>query len=589
MAKLEYTFKQKNIERLIVLFSGIADFNDANEMISVISGIRDFFLKQEDYESLLELLKSQHLSVRDAERREYGDFQTPENLTDKICSLLKMSIEPKVMIEPTFGKGSFIISALKNLPFIKYIFGIEIHEKYVWHSKFRILDYFIENANSNKPAIFLFNADVFDFDWSVIYNTFRESLLVLGNPPWITNSELSSLNSSNVPQKSNFKNHKGLDAITGKGNFDIGEFVVLTMLNAFSNFPGSMAMLLKNSVIKNLVYDLKKTNYKISKLRSFSFNAKKHFNASVEASLFTCNFNHTQSNLVCSTYSLSKPNIREKTFGWFKGKFISNIELYQANSSYDGTCPFIWRQGVKHDNSKVFELTKIEGKLYNGFHEHVCVEEERIFGSVKSSDIKGQIINEPRKYVIITQTYLGEQTSDLAKKYPKLYAYLHSKKHLLQKRKSSIYINKPDFSIFGIGEYSFKPFKVAISGLYKKPAFSLILPESEKPLMLDDTCYFIGFDRLSHAIFSWLLLNNICVLNLLECITFKDAKRPYTKDVLMRIALDKIAADVGYHIINSQLEKLNNQVKYRFDRNDWEYFLDTMKRRSQHKNQLALF
>jgi len=33
MAKLEYTFKQKNIERLIVLFSDIADFNDANEMI----------------------------------------------------------------------------------------------------------------------------------------------------------------------------------------------------------------------------------------------------------------------------------------------------------------------------------------------------------------------------------------------------------------------------------------------------------------------------------------------------------------------------------------------------------------------------
>lgn len=589
MEKLEYTFRQKNIEQLKVRFSGITDFNDANEMISMISGMRDFFLKQEDYESFLELLQTEHFLVRDTDRREYGDFQTPENLTDQICNFLKIGIEPKVMVEPTFGKGSFIISALKNLTCLKYIFGVEIHEKYVWHSKFRILEYFVENAISNKPSIFLFNADVFNFDWSVIYNTCQESLLVLGNPPWITNSELSLLNSSNVPRKSNFKKHKGFDAITGKGNFDIGEFVVLTMLNAFSNYPGNMAMLLKNSVIKNLVYDLRKTNYKISKLRSFSFNAKEHFNASVEASLFTCNFNHAQSDLVCSIYGLSQPKIREKTFGWLNGKFISNIELYKANSKYDGTCPFEWRQGVKHDNSKVFELTKVEDKLYNGFHEQVCVEEERIFGIVKSSDIKGQVINEPRKYVLITQTYLGEQTADLANRYPKLFAYLHSKKHLLEKRKSSIYLNKPDFSIFGIGEYSFKPFKVAISGLYKKPSFSLILPENKKPLMLDDTCYFIGFDRLSDAIFSWLLLKDIHILDLLECITFQDAKRPYTKDVLMRIALDKIAADVGYHIINDQLEKFNTQFPYRFDHNDWEYFLYTMSRTSQHKNQLALF
>jgi len=38
------------------------------------------------------------------------------------------------------------------------------------------------------------------------------------NPPWVTNSQLSALNSNNLPAKSNFKQAKGIDAITGKQN-----------------------------------------------------------------------------------------------------------------------------------------------------------------------------------------------------------------------------------------------------------------------------------------------------------------------------------------------------------------------------------
>ncbi len=586
MNKLEYQFHQKRIEYLKQRFSEVTDFREANEIISAISGLMDFFPEQADYLSFLELLKRQRLVVRDEERREYGDFQTPDHLTDEVCTFIKGDIQPRVLIEPTFGKGSFILSALKNLPSLKKIFGVEIHEQYVWHSKFRILEYFIDHPDSNRPEIFLFNADVFDFDWKEIRNSCEEPLLIFGNPPWVTNAELSSLGSSNIPRKSNFKRHKGLDAITGKGNFDIGEFVVLTMLNEFSSMSGSIVMLLKNSVIKNLVYDLRKTNYKISNLRSFSFDAKEHFGASVEASLFTCDFNQTRSNLACSVYSLSKPAVVQNSFGWVKDKFVSNIEFYQASSKYDGVCPFEWRQGVKHDNSKIFELEKVGGKTYNGFDEEVCVEEERIFGIVKSSDIKGQIISRPRKYVIITQTYLGEDTSRLSEKFPMLFNYLNSKREFLENRKSSIYAGKPEFSIFGIGEYSFKPFKVAISGLYKTPSFTLILPENNKPLMLDDTCYFLSFDQLSDAVFTWLLLKDRRTLDLLKCIIFEDAKRPYTKEILMRIALDEIASDAGYDMIATQLEELQKQFEIGLDYEVWEKFLDKMKR---HQEQLALF
>lgn len=48
--------------------------------------------------------------------------------------------------------------------------------------------------------------------------------------------------------------------MTGKGNFDIAEFITLKMLDLFQNVEGNLLVLVKNSVIKNIVSDQAKTN-----------------------------------------------------------------------------------------------------------------------------------------------------------------------------------------------------------------------------------------------------------------------------------------------------------------------------------------
>ena len=100
--------------------------------------------------------------------------------------------------------------------------------------------------------------------------------------------------------------------------------------------------------------------------------------------------------------------------------------------------------------------------------------------------------------------------------------------------------------MFGIGDYSFKPYKVAISGLHKQPYFSLLTPIGNKSVILDDTCYFIGFDHYADALFTASILNSQIILNFLEAIVFKDAKRPYTKELLMRIDLAKAAQSLNF-------------------------------------------
>jgi hypothetical protein len=378
-----------------------------------------------------------------------------------------------------------------------------------------------------------------------------------------------------MPTKSNLKNLKGLDAITGKGNFDIGEFISLLMLRNFSTLHGKMAFLIKNSVIKNLVHDLRKFNFNISNIKTYKIDAKNYFNASVEASLFTCDFNQSNDEFICESFENLSDNSYSIKFGWFKDKFISDINAYKNNSKYDGHSPYEWRQGVKHDSAKVFELIKNDTHYLNGLHEHVDIEDDLVYGLIKSSDLKNDVVGHPRKYVIIPQRFIGEDTRYLKERYPKLFAYLSSHEDLLNRRKSSIYRNKPKFSIFGIGDYAFKPYKIAISGLYKFPHFSIVLPENDKCLMLDDTCYFLSFDELEPAVFTWSILTDKKAHDLLKAISFRDAKRPYTKEILMRISIDKIAVEKKIEEIYDKILELEIDVPLQTNADSWNKYLNS--------------
>jgi hypothetical protein len=588
MENIYKLFNYQNIDFLWGRLKNYKNYFDANNVLKELSGINNFFEDQFSYLDFHGTIEKDLSYVADSERREYGDFQTPDELTDQICSLLeKNNVDPNCIIEPTFGKGSFILSSLRYFKSVRYVLGIEIYDEYVWVAKLRILKHFLDHPECTRPDIFLFNKDIFAFDFSPIINSVAEPILVIGNPPWITNSELSVLSSSNLPPKSNIKNHKGLDAITGKGNFDIGEYIALMMLENFDRFNGNMAFLIKNSVIRNLVHDLRKFKFRISNIKSYRIDTKKHFNASVDASLFSCNFNKTNGNIVCENFVFSNPTIELNKFGWHEDKFIADVKTYQQSRKYDGVSPFEWRQGVKHDCAKVFELSRIDNKLVNGFNEEVDIEEDLIYGLIKSSDLKGTAINRPRKYVIITQHFINEDTSYIEKKYPKLYGYLCKNEQLINNRKSSIYKGKNKFSVFGIGDYSFKPYKIAVSGLYKSPSFTLLLPENGRPLMADDTCYILGFDELSDAIFTWCILSEAKVYELLKSISFNDSKRPFTKEILMRIAIDEIAKELTYDFVKEKIDNLNVN-SFKLDYQTWELYFQTLNNPKYLKNQLEL-
>jgi hypothetical protein len=534
--------------RLRDLIARCTSLRMANQTIHRLTGIREFLADPLALTSLSQLLAAPIPAPNASIDRQWGDFQTPLPLATQICHYLaELGTVPTVIIEPTCGVGNFIYAALDTFPSARLIYGIEIQDQYQWALKLHLL----AGALKGKPItteIELHQDDIFmhRFPARVLR---AENILILGNPPWVTNAELGGLESRNLPVKRNIKGLSGLDALTGKSNFDISEYILLHLLELFSERRGRLALLCKNAVVRNLVKALPQRKFKIGAIRSLEIDARQYFGAAVEASLLVIDLGTDTKESTCRVSTLDRPDQIRRTFGWLGPSFVADVKQYHAVSQFDGKFPWPWRHGVKHDCAAVMELEEQQGCWTNGTGEKVTVEPEWVYWLLKSSDLRTFEVTHARKKIILTQRKLGEDPTSLQMVAPRLWQYLLQHAQELDRRKSSIYRQQPRFALFGIGDYAFKLYKVAIAGLYKEPCFSLVAPIGQRPVMLDDTCYYLGFDDYADALFTASLLNSQSVKDLLQSIVFTDAKRPYTKDVLMRIALDRIAEQTPYAIL----------------------------------------
>ncbi|MBI2953533.1 MAG: SAM-dependent methyltransferase, partial [Chloroflexi bacterium] len=414
----------------------------ANERLLCLTGIRSFFPNYPALEEFRRVLTVPAVSTASSKGREWGDFQTPPGLASQVCQYLSgAGISPRVIIEPTFGAGNFIIAALSAFPQADLIYGVEIQEKYEWHLKLALLAEGVRGKR-HRAEIELHQADIFTYRFpdEVLR---ADDILVVGNAPWVTNAELGAIGAGNLPIKANFKGLNGLDAVTGKGNFDIGEFVLLRMLDLFSKRRGTLAMLCKNSVIKNIVEIMSRRRFNVSSIRAYKIDAKREFGASVDASLLVMEMGAPGSALSCRVSTLDQPDRWERTFGWTDGKFVADLEEYQQVSELDGQSPVVWRQGLKHDCARIMEVDEVEGTLVNGNGEKVDVEDQWVYPFFKSSDLRGFEAERARKRVIITQRYVGDDTSGLQFCAPRLWSYLVGNRKYLDARKSRIYQGRP--------------------------------------------------------------------------------------------------------------------------------------------------
>lgn len=527
-------------------------YNIANKIIRQKCGIVNYFSSDDEKADFIAIHAFTPQIVSE-DRVAFGDWQTPMILAEKVCDVhLSKFGNPDIVIEPTCGLGAFVFAALKKFKNLKEIHAIEINNQYVDELKYRLLHNALTSPSQSYPDIYISNANFFDFDIKPIIDKCRQQswrVGIIGNPPWVTNSQQGRNKSNNLPTKINSYGLKGIEAITGKSNFDISEYITILLLKLSHMNDGGISFLLKNSVIRNIIEKQHIEKLHIGNIEQRLIDASSEFNVSVDASCLFAHFNTTPS-FTCDVLDLYS-NTAIKEYGWVNDSFVSDIKLYNQVSKFDNKSSYTWRSGIKHDCADVLELTFDNGVYINGLGENVEIESDLIYPLLKSSDINNYKKNSYRKYIIVPQHKMGEDTSKLEYTHPLTYAYLKNHEAYFLKRKSSIYVGKDKFSVFGIGDYSFKPYKIVVSSLYKTPKFILLVQSDDKPIMVDDTCYQLDFENIEEAKHILDALTSSEIQSLLQSLAFKDSKRVITKSLLMRIDLVRICREKGISI-NSQ-------------------------------------
>jgi hypothetical protein len=451
-------------------------------------------------------------------KRAYGDWQTPPELASSALeAALRFAPAPRSVLEPTCGEGSFLVAARAKLPRAELV-GFELDRRYA------------ARARDAVPRARITTGDFFHVAWEDELARLRDPLLVLGNPPWVTSSTLGVLGVANLPPKVATLAAAGHDPRTGKSNFDVSEWMLMRLIAALEGRRATVALLVKSIVARRIL----ERSLAIVPRGIFAIDAAASFGAAVDAVLFV--FETGGRATSCPVFASLAAKKASSSIALVGGVLAADARRFAATRHVAGESDPAWRSGLKHDCARVMELTRAGRSWTNGLGERVAIEDEVVFPLLKSSDVANDRPAGARA-VIVPQRMLGEDTRALADRAPRAWAYLRKHRALLAARKSSVYRGQPPFAIFGVGPYSFAPWKVAVSGLYKRHAFTLVAPEDERPVMLDDTCYFLPFADEAAARAALEALRSPLATDFFVARTFWSDKRPIRKSILQALDL----------------------------------------------------
>lgn len=447
----------------------------------------------------------------------YGDWQTPAALAaEVVAALTRAGLAPRAVLEPTCGTGAFLAAAAAAWPDAE-ILGFDVNPAHV------------AVARAHARALV---ADFFQTAWERVVAELPEPLLVLGNPPWVTSAEQGALGSENLPIKENLRGYKGLEARTGRSNFDVSEWMLIRLLDALRGREATLAMLVKAAVARRVLEQLATQGRGLrGELRRF--DARRHFGAAVEAVLLVVHVAGMEraDRLAWPVFDALDASQPAASLGLVDGVLCCDLDGYARTRHLAGSCEPEWRSGLKHDCAGVMEFVLVADRLTNGDGERVELEEDYVFPLLKGSDLANGRLS-PRRAVLVPQRRLGEDTRGLERTAPRTWRYLEAHRAALDARKSSIYWGQPPFAVFGVGDYAFAPWKVATCGLYKRLGFALVGPHGGRPVVLDDTCYFLPFNSELEARRALEALRSEEARAYLEARVFWDAKRPVNKGLL---------------------------------------------------------
>jgi hypothetical protein len=138
----------------------------------------------------------------------------------------------------------------------------------------------------------------------------------------------------------------------------------------------------------------------------------------------------------------------------------------------------------------------------------------------------------PTRSLVLPHRSPQLSTERLVDTAPRTWAYLMRHAERLDGRRSRIWRDGPRFGLYGLGPYSFAPWKVVAPAIHRPTVFQVVGPHHGQPVLVDDTTVFLPFDTEDDARRAARALRSPEVANYLRARVPPDAKRGLTVRIL---------------------------------------------------------
>lgn len=382
---------------------------------------------------------------------------------------------------------------------------------------------------------------------------------LVGNPPWITWDRLSEDLKSQLRERYvdnlGLLPHEGASARLGHSNDDLSIPFVWICIHRYLREGGQASFVMKRDLLTgpagSVLRRLRVGDRPLSVTRIHDFAGLRPFGEQVgaDAAIYTIRADTDPSFPVGTTAWTGDGDVDFSTLAAVGGSLsqtettVSPLDPEDRTSAWIrgdiersalGTGAHEIRHGVKDDAEAVFSVDRSRlDELDDGL----------VYPYIKSRHVvKYGLFGHELRLVPVRKAN-EDNESLLHEQYPATYEYLDSHRDQLAARSSSWLDDGPFYNIFGVGEYTWAPYKVVWCRLGFKPHFAVVStvedPDlGERLVVPGDHYMFIGTDdeREAHALCA--LLNSAVYQKSLQGIA-SEGKSSLSKAVISELELPR--------------------------------------------------
>jgi len=531
-------------------------------------------------------------------RHDLGEFFTPDWLAEKTMTMAGFNgAIDKTVFDPGCGSGVFLLAAatskienhssLVNL--LNSVIGCDLNPLGVLSARLNLLLLLSKHFKFPLPEVEL---PIFHYD-SVFQtphgNTNAASLqkiltggcdYLIGNPPWISWNCLppvyrKRLENELLPQYKLFDFHGQL-ARLGHSNDDYLSTFTLVTVDRYLKQNGICSFIIKQPLLTNVAgktfrrFEIRRSSGEATPLRVIKVADLRDldpFGIGNETAILVLEkgtptaypidydiWSKPNGHLEIKTERAQPSEATEASSAW-----IVISSEWRVTKFMEGDNPYEIRHGLKHDVAEVLIVRMIEKN-----HERLRI--QRMADDETTYEIEPDWVYpflQPRHlkkwgsnghfYFLMPQRKAGEDNeNEIATRFPLTDVFLKKFAPQFAARRSKVFLNKPFYGLFGLGQYTHAPYKVCWVGLGFQPRFAVVEKIDDpmlgpRTVVPDGTIYFMPFQQRDEAHFVCALLNSELVCKFLSARSGK-SKRGLSKKIVEQLALPKFNRDDGRHV-----------------------------------------